>query len=585
MSYASDPATSAVLYADVHGYSQLMGKNEAETSHRVARALTLIRTLIGDYQGQVRNVAGDGVLALFADAAQSIRFAVEVQREFRKDAVWNSAADPIAFRIGINQGSVREDEFGLRGHSINVAARIQQLAEPGGICVSHTVRQVAQETDGLFFRSMGSPVMKNIDEPIEVFAVEEVVRERKASSAFWLPEDVMGVEQFAHGSIAVLQIENLSGEPNITHLCNGVTGDIIANLTRFRDLHVIAQRSSAVFQGQSVAPEDIGKRLGVRYLAAGGFQKVGNRVRIQIELIEATSGRSIWSERYNGDLADVFAFQDEVTSTIASRLSIEVSAAESQRQKATAPSSLQAYGLILRGQDLHHRLIRESNLHARRLFEQACEVDPNYARSYVGISRTLNNAWRFNWADNTQASLEQAIEKAAMAIRLDPGDARGYAALGNAHLYKRQYEQSIDAYEAAIEFNPNDADVLAEMGHSVCVNGETDRAVALIKRAMSLNPYCPDWYLWHLGEAYFDQSDYEQAIRTLSRMQDKTEAYRMLTASHAHLGDMDEAKSCARRVLATHPEFTIDHWANVPPDRNPEPRERLIDGLHKAGLK
>lgn len=383
-------------------------------------------------------------------------------------------------------------------------------------------------------------------------------------------------------SIAVLQLENLSGEP--PHICHGVTGDIISNLTRFHDLHVIAQRSSSVFHGRNLSPREIGSRLGVRYLVDGGYQRMANRVRIQFQLIDTISERSIWSDRYDGNLSDIFAFQDEVTTVVASRLSIEVSAAEMHRMTLSAPSDLQAYGLILHGKYVYRRLQRETNQHARRLFEQAAEVDPNYARSYIGISRTLNDAWRFNWVHPPEPSLDEALRQAEIAIRLDPGDARGYAALGSAHLYKRDHEASLAAYERALGANPNDADVLAEMGHSVCVYGDTERAVSLIKRAMRLNPYYPDWYLWHLGEAYFDMQDYEQAIRTLNQMHDKTEAYRMLTASNALLGRMDEARQCARQLLLTHPEFTLAHWANVPPDRNPEPRERLIGGLRKAGI-
>ncbi|PWK73863.1 tetratricopeptide repeat protein [Aminobacter sp. AP02] len=384
-------------------------------------------------------------------------------------------------------------------------------------------------------------------------------------------------------SIAVMQLENLSGEP--PHICHGVTGDIISNLTRFHDLHVIAQRSSLVFHGMNLSPREIGARLGVRYLVDGGYQRIANKVRIQFQLIDAMSERSIWSDRYDGDMNDIFAFQDEVTNVVASRLSIEVSASEMHRMALSAPSDLQAYGLILHGKYVYQRLLRETNQHARRLFEQAAEVDPNYARSYVGISRTLNDAWRFNWVDPPEPSLDEAVRQAEIAIRLDPGDARGYAALGSAYLYKRDHEASLAAYERALGANPNDADVLAEMGHSVSVYGDTERAVSLIKRAMRLNPYYPDWYLWHLGEAYFDMQDYEQAIRTLNQMHDKTEAYRMLTASNALLGRLSEARQYARQLLLTHPEFTLAHWTNVPPDRNPEPRERLIDGLREAGIK
>jgi tetratricopeptide (TPR) repeat protein len=300
--------------------------------------------------------------------------------------------------------------------------------------------------------------------------------------------------------------------------------------------------------------------------------------------MEARSERSLWSERFDGDLKDIFAFQDEVTAVIAARLSIEVGAAE-QRKISILPSELEAYGLILRGKEVYQRRSREANLHARRLFEQAMEVDPRYPRSYVGVSRTLNDAWRFNWADPPEPALEEALRQAELAVSLDPWDARGHAALGSACLYKRRYDESLAAYERAIEYNPNDADVLAEMGHSVCVNGDTERAITLIKRAMRLNPYYPDWYLWHLGEAHFDNRDYNLAIHTLNQMYDKTEAYRMLTASHALLDQMNEARASAEQLLVTHPEFTIKHWINVPPDRNSEPRDRLIEGLRKAGVK
>lgn len=575
---------SAIMFADVHGYSRLMAINEDATADRVMRAINLIRSLIGDYGGTVKNVAGDGVLALFDDATDAVMFAIEIQHEFQKDAVWNSQSDPIAFRIGINFGGVREDQSGVQGHSVNIAARIQDLAPPGGICISQIIRESVSEMGGIGFEPMGSPVLKNIGEPIEIFRIVETDRNGTVQTS--IPDRPrLEVQSASESSIAVLPLENLTAEPQYAHVCKGVTGDIIGNLTRFRDLHVIAHGSSSLFQGHTLAPSNIGQHLGVRYLAMGNFQCIANRIRIQVQLIEARSGRSIWSEKFDGDLVEIFAFLDDVTAAVAARMSIEISVAERRRLQATAPSDLRAYGLILRGHDVQQRLQRESNLHARRLFEQATEVDPTYARAFVGISRTLNDAWRFDWANPPEPALDQALKQAEMAISLNPDDARAYAALGNACLYKRQYDESLASYERAIEFNPNDADILAEMGHSVGVYGDTDRAVTLIKRAMHLNPYYPDWYLWHLGEAYFDKCDYEEAIQTLNKMHDKTEAYRMLTASNALIGNLDAAKTLAQQLLVTHPEFTIQHWANVPPDRNPEPRERLIEGLRKAGLK
>ena len=574
----------AILFADVHGYSKLMGKDEEATSERIVRAIDLIRLLIGDYGGEIRNVAGDGVLALFKSGSQAVKFAVEMQREFRNDLVWNSHNDPIAFRIGINIGNVREDSIGIQGHSINVASRIQALAEPGGICISEKLLEIVHAVKGIKPRSMGYPQLKNIEEEIEVFCVLDENSTETVETQLPVRRDRV-VEAENENSIAVLQLRNLSGEPEYVHLCSGITGDIISNLTRFRDLHIIAQRSSSVFQGKEYSPDEIGQGLGVRYLVDGGLQRAGNTIRLQVQLMDAKSGRSLWSERFDGDLGDIFEFQDEVTAVIAARLSVEVDAAEFQRQKSAAPNNLQAYGLVLRGKDIFQRLQRESNLHARRLFEQAVDVDPLYARSHIGISRALNDAWRFNWVDPPEPSLDGALKQAELAIKLDPGDARGHAALGSACLYKRRHDESLAAYERAVKFNPNDADVLAEMGHSVCVYGDTERAVELIKRAMSLNPYYPDWYLWHLGEAYFDMCDYDEAIHTLNKMHDKTEAYRMLAASNAHLDKLDDARFCAQQLLVTHPEFTLSHWTHVPPDRNPEPRERLIEGLKKAGVK
>jgi adenylate cyclase len=573
----------AILFADIHNYSGLMKKDEIQTLKRVDRAVRLIKTLVRDYGGEIKNVAGDGVLALFQSAQQSVKFAVEMQREFQTDAVWNSENDPIAFRIGINVGDAYDTETGIQGHSVNIAARLQSLAPPGGICITDAVVRTVREIEGLQLQSLGIPVLKNIDDAIEIFSVTGGEEFHAAAPAILRRETAGTIA--SESSIAVLPLDNLTGDPAISHVCDGLTGDIIANLTRFRDLHVIAQRSSSAFHDRHTSPAQIAKLLGVRYLVDGGFQMALNRIRLQVRLMDARSERSLWSERFDGDLKEIFAFQDEVTAVIAARLSIEVGAAEQRKLSTVAPRELEAYGLILRGRDVFLRRTREANLHARRLFEQAREIDPRYPRSYAGISRTLNDAWRFNWADPPQSALDEAVRQAELAVSLDPSDARGLAALGSACLYKRQYDESLAAYERAIEFNPNDADVLAEMGHSVCVNGDTERAITLIKRAMRLNPYYPDWYLWHLGEAHFDNRDYKLAIHTLNQMHDKTEAYRMLTASYALLGEMSEARASAEQLLVTHPEFTIAHWANVPPDRNSEPRDRLIEGLKKAGVK
>jgi adenylate cyclase len=580
---------SAILFADVHGYAQLMDRNEQRTYERVTSAVRLIKFLIGDYGGRVMNVAGDGVLALFETAPQALKFAVAIQQEFRNEAVWSADDEPVTFRIGINIGEVLfDEETNVQGRSVNVAARIQALAQPGGICVSQAVQRAVRDTLGVAMRSLGSHNLKNIAEPIEIFAIDVNGGQppeppARLSSPGPLARSLPSAPP-DQASVAVLPLDNLSGDPGDQHLCDGITGDIIANLSRFRDLLVIARHSAFLFKGQNLPFEQIGRRLRVRYLLAGGLQRIGTKLRLRVELLEADSGRVIWSDRYSGILGDVFEFQDDVTAVIAARLAIQIDAAERRRLLSEAPPDLRAYGLILRGQQLSLVVAREANLHARRLFEEAQHRDPQYARSFAGLARTFQEAWRYHWSDEPDLCLTRAVELAQHAISLDPSDARGHAALGEAYLFKRQHDESLAAFERAIQLNPNDADILADSGHCISSYGNPQGAIERLQQAMRLNPYFPDWYLWILGEIHFDLGNYPEAVKTLNQMHDKSDAYRLLAASHALLGQMTEARQFAQQVLVVQPEFSLEHWRNVPPDRNPEPRERFLEGLRKAGL-
>jgi adenylate cyclase len=575
---------SAILFADVHGYSRLMAKNEDRTYQRVTQAIRLIRSLIGDYGGHVQHVAGDGILALFESPAQALQFAVAIQREFRNEAVWNGDDEPIVFRIGINLGEVLIGEADIQGHSINVAARIQALAQPGGICVTEAVQRAVRDTLGMPLRRLGPRILKNISEPVEVFAIE-IDAPPSSVATGEMPQEARTVRPPSEASVAVLPLDNLSGDPRNDHLCDGFTGDVITNLSRFRDLLVIARHSAFLFKNRDVPSSEVAGRLGVRYLVTGGLQRSGRKLRLRLQLTEADTDRVIWSDRYGGDLGDLFAFQDDATAMIAARLAVQIGAAEQRRLLAEQAPDLRAYGLILRGQDLYQRVTRETNRYARRLFDEASRVDPGYARSYAGLARTFQEDWRYRWSDTPELCLEHAVTLAQRSIQLDPGDARGHAAYGYACLFKRRHDESLAAYQRATELNPNDADVLAETGHCASCCGDPQRALQLLDRAMRLNPFYPDSYLWNLGEVHFDLGDYEKAIQTLSRMRDLSQAYRLLTASHALLGNVTEAKRYAAQVLATQPGFSLEHWRNIPPDRNAEPRERFLEGLRKAGLK
>jgi adenylate cyclase len=575
---------SAILFADVHGYSGLMSRNEERTYQRVSQAIRLIRSLIGDYGGRVEHVAGDGVLALFESASQALHFAIAIQREFRNEAVWAGDDEPIAFRIGINVGEVLVgDPANVQGHSINIAARIQALALPGGICITEAVQRAVRDSLGLAIRPLGPQALKNITEPVEVFAIE--VNGGPPVPVELPPMRSELIEPFTEASIAVLPLDNLSGDPLDNHLCDGITGDVITNLSRFRTLSVIARHSAFLFRDRKIPLGEIAKHLGVRYLLSGGLQRSGRQLRLRVQLTETDTSRVLWSDRYDGDLEEVFAFQDDVTSVIAARLAVQISAAERRRVDMLRTPDLRAYGLILRGQELSLQFRREANLHARRLFELGTEIDPHYGRGHAGMSRTFNLAWRYHWTPKPEVALDKAVELANSAIRYDSLDARGFGELGYATLYKKEHDASLAAYERAIELNPNDADILAEMGDALSYTGQSERAINLLNRAMRLNPYYPDWYLWYLGEAHFHLRDFEQAIATLQRMRDPSEAHRLLASSYAHLGLIKEARRHAEQVMTVHPNFSIEHWRKVPPYKNPEQVEVLIEGLQKAGLR
>jgi TolB-like protein len=575
---------SAIVYADVHGYSRLMDQDEAGTVVRLTQSLSFIRGLVGDYGGSVVDTAGDGVVALFPSPTLALHFAVEMQRELSNETVWSGAEDPIAYRIGINVGDTITSDGEIYGHSINLSARIQSLAEPRGICIAESVRQFVRGEAECSFRSLGKQKLKNIAEEVEVFAVDfELAHAEPRESA---PHFVPATERFVpESSLAVLPLENVSGDPADLHLCQGVVADLISNLCRFRNLMVIARHSTLAVVTQTRSLREIANQLGVRYLLTGSLRRAGTRLRVAMDLVEAQTEHTIWSERYDGSIEDIFAFQDDVTATTASRLAVHIDMAERRRLMSQNHPNIHAYGMILRGQDLSFRFRPESNWHARRLYEQARNLDPRYARSYAALSRTFNVEWRYAWTNDPEAALNEALKLASLAVLHDDLDARGYSEMGLAHLYKKEHDPAIAAYERALQLNPNDADLLAEMGDCLVYVRQAERSVKLLERAMRLNPYYPDAYLWYLGDAYFQLGEYEKTIETLQKMRDGSESHRLMAASHAYLGNTQEAERHARALLEVHPNFTTEQWRKVPPHKYPEDTELLVDGLRKAGLK
>jgi adenylate cyclase len=568
-----------VLFADMVEFSRRMELDETRSAGQVARSLQLFRALIGDYGGRVANIAGDGIVALFDNPEVALRFAIQVQTEFREQSVWGDG-EPIEFRIGLNVGEVIFHDAIAFGHSINVAARLQALADPGGILVTGAFRSAAPEPAGISRRSLGCPYLKNITEQIEIFAVDQsggqaptAVRAREAPKS----------EPVRHPSIAVLALTNLSGDPRNDHLCEGIAEDVIANLTRFRNLMVIARHSAFLFNLRENRAEEVRRRLGVRYILGGSLRRADKRLRIAVELIDAASESALWSDRFNVELEELFDLQDEIAGALAARLSIQIDFAE-RRQESPYPRDMRAYGLVLRGQHLILKFTKGANWHARRLFEEAAEYTPEYSRVFSALSRTHNLDWRYAWSANPRDSLAAAVALARRATELDRLDARGFSELAYAKLYSRQHDEAMAEYAQALTLNPNDSDILAEYADALSYVEQPERGLELMDKAMRLNPHYPDWYLWYLADIYDVMGRSEDVIATVRRMHDPSEGQRLLAVHCAHLGRMEEAQAAAREVLRLHPHFRISEWRKRPPYRDPAPLERYVEGLRKAGL-
>ena len=577
----------AIFFADVVGYSALMGRDELATHATTRESIAEFERRIGRFDGKILNVAGDGVLAFFGSVVNAVEYAVEVQQALGAMDRKILGEHRVCFRIGINIGDVISEADGVYGDSVNIASRLEQLAEPGGVCVSAAVYEQIRNKLNYGYECLGPQALKNIAEPVEVYrlrpegggAVMTASPRPAASSRGPAMEDLS-----SRPSVAVLPLVNMSGDPREDYFSDGVTEDITTSLSKFHDLFVIARGSSFTYKHKSMDVSQIGQALGVRYLVRGSVRRAGKKVRIAAQLVDAGSGRNLWADRFDRQLEDIFDLQDEITETIVTVMAVQIEVAERERMRTMRPADLEAYGLVLQGQQKLFHYTREDNSLARDMYMAALKVDARYARAFAAISRTYNFDWRYSWASSPQEALNKALDLARTAVSLDERDARGYAELGFVNLYRKQHERSIEAYRRSLVLNPNDADVMVEMADTLVHAGQSEEAIELMKKAMRLNPFYPDLYLWNLGGAYFNLRQYREAIGTLEGMHNPAEGRRLLAASYAHLDRLDDAKFQAVKVLEAHPDFSLKHWEMIQPDKNPDDTAHFVDGLKKAGL-
>lgn len=574
----------AVLFADVVGYSRLMGRNEIDTYKALRALLEQLETACIDHNGHFVDVKGDGILARFDTATDAVRFGVELHRVTESRNADLPLDQRISFRVGIHLGEFLLDNRGIHGDIVNIAARLQEIAEPGRVFVSSSVYEQVRNKLRLGYEFLGPQMLKNIEQPIPIFCIRTEVEGATMAATMRPMSPSMEFRRPDVPSIAVLPFTNRGGDESDSWFADGLTEDIILALSKFKNLFVIARNTSFVFKSQGLPPTEAASKLGVRYVVRGSVQRAKTKLRIKVELLDTDSSRTIWGETYDRDYEDLFEIQDEITQSIVSASAVLVEAEERRRFSVSIPSDLAAYGFVLRGQQLIFKYTRQDNQHARMLYEQAIALDGKYARASAALSRTLNVDWRYSWNDDGDQALDTALSYARRAAELDPTDARGFGELGFVHLYRKEHDAALGAYKRALKLNPNDADLLSDYADALAHSGQNEEAIQLLQRAMRLNPFFPDQYLWHLGGAYYNLKEYDAVIEAVGKMNNPTEGQRMLAASYAQLGQTDLAHRIAEKHRAVHPNFSIARWEKIIPDRLEEDTQHFLEGLKKAGF-
>ncbi len=584
---------AAIFYADVAGYSRLTGVDEEGTHRKVMEALDFATETIRTSEGLVLRYAGDAVLAEFSSIVAAINVSNTIQLQLSRQNQNLPEDKKIQIRIGVNLGEVMEDRGEIFGDGVNLAARLESTAEPGGLCISAAVFDQILGKVEMNFEDGGQVNFKNIARPVHIYRWHpgSINGSDAAPVSEHQPQSPGGKDKNRSDkpSIAVLPFANMSNDPEQDYFSDGITEDIITDLSKVSGLFIIARNTAFTYKGKNVDLAKVSEDLGVRYILEGSVRKIGNRVRITAQLIDGFTNGHIWAERYDRVLEDIFGVQDEVTQVIVTALRVHVSDAEHQRMTRKDTDNLEAYDNLLRGRDLFLNFTPESNAKAENCFRHAIELDKNYAAAHAELARVYVQRRNHGWSDTPEQTLDQGYRSVCKAIELDDTLAQAHIVKGFVHLWRHEHDRALEELNYGLSLDPNHAD--GHMWKAILAGfaGRPKEGVREVQHAMRLNPGSPFWYLFALGNASFAMGSFEDCVVACSQAVLKNPnfifAHMLLAAGQGHLGQLDGAKQSLAECVRLNPGFSLAWAQNLIPFKEPVMIEQFILGLKKAGAR
>jgi adenylate cyclase len=549
---------AAILSADAAGFSRLMGDDEMATVRSLTKCRSLVSDIIVAHHGRVVDTPGDNMLAEFASAVDAVEAACAMQVQLRSCNADAPEHRRMNFRIGVNLGDVLAEDGRIYGDGVNIAARLEALADAGGICVSGKVHdEVCRKLD-IRFVDLGMHELHNIAAPVQVYKIVDgpaagaTRSDAAARSAALAPIRPTGA------SIIVLPFVNMSGVAEQEFFVDGLTEDVLTELSRFRELFVISRNTSFKYKGQAVDVKKVARDLDVQYVLEGSVRRAGERIRITVQLIDAESDRHVWAERYDRKLEDIFDIQDEMTRAIVAVLPGRLEAAMRERAARKPTESMAAYECVVTAKVLHHRSNLADNNEALRLITRATEIDPNYAHAHAWRGCILGQGWTYGWCADAEAVQVEIGRELAVALSLDDNDSDVHRILAAVHVIRHDFDKAVYHQQRALGLNPNDDLIVVQQGEILTWLGQPDEGIGWILQAMRLNPFHPERFWGHLARAYFGARRYAEAVDSLGHITAPTLLIHAFSAAcQAQHGDSAGAATNFARVMQQKPTFTV----------------------------